>query len=81
MEMAYFIYSPKDSECVEQIWASELHYKNTPYLGAAFLKLENPRQKGLIWFSTLTLYASTPQNGQTYSNNSLAKADKLFECV
>ena len=23
----------------------------------------------------------TPQNGQTHSNNMLAKADKLFECV
>ena len=25
--------------------------------------------------------APTPQNGQTHSNNSLAKADKLYECV
>ena len=29
----------------------------------------------------LTLQTSTPQNGQTHSNNSSAKADKLFECV
>ena len=29
----------------------------------------------------LTLYASTPENGQTHSNNSLAKADKLFDCL
>ena len=29
----------------------------------------------------LTYQASTPQNGQTQSNNSSAKADKLFECV
>ena len=29
----------------------------------------------------LTLQTSTPQNGQTHSSNSSAKADKLFECV
>ena len=29
----------------------------------------------------LTLYASTQQNGQIYSNNSLADANKSFECV
>ena len=29
----------------------------------------------------LTLYAPTPQSGQTNSNNSSAKADELFECV
>ena len=29
----------------------------------------------------LTLYAPTPQNGQTHSNNSSAKAEELFECV
>ena len=29
----------------------------------------------------LTLSAPTPQNDQTHSNNSLAKADELFECV
>ena len=30
---------------------------------------------------TLTLYGATPHNGQTHSNKSSAKADKLFECV
>ena len=29
----------------------------------------------------LILYTSTPQNVQTYSKNSRAKADELFECV
>ena len=29
----------------------------------------------------LTLWAPTPQNGQTYSNNSSALADELFGCV
>ena len=29
----------------------------------------------------LSLWAPTPQNGQTYSNNSSAVADELFECV
>ena len=29
----------------------------------------------------LTLYAPTQQNGQIYSNNSLADANKSFECV
>ena len=29
----------------------------------------------------LTLYAPTPQNDQTHSNNSSAKADGLFEFV
>ena len=29
----------------------------------------------------LTLLTSTPQNRQTHSNNSLATAGKLFECV
>ena len=31
--------------------------------------------------STLTFYVPTPKNGQTHSNNSLAVADELFECV
>ena len=29
----------------------------------------------------LTLWALTPQNGQTHSSNSSAKADGLFVCV
>ena len=29
----------------------------------------------------LTLYMPTPKNGQTHSNNLLAVADELFECV
>ena len=29
----------------------------------------------------LTLYALTPQNGQTHSNNSSAFPDELFECI
>ena len=29
----------------------------------------------------LTLYKPIPENGQTHSNNSLAKADELFEYV
>ena len=29
----------------------------------------------------LNLYALTPQNSQTHSNNSLALADELLECV
>ena len=29
----------------------------------------------------LTLYVSTPQNGQTHSDNFLATADELFERV
>ena len=31
--------------------------------------------------SFLTLSVPTTQNGQTHSNNSLATADELFECV
>ena len=30
---------------------------------------------------TLTLYVSTPQNGQTHSSNLSAIADVLFQCV
>ena len=30
---------------------------------------------------TLTLNAPTPQNSQTHSNNSLATAEELFQCV
>ena len=29
----------------------------------------------------INLLSATPQNGQTYSNNSSATADELFECV
>ena len=29
----------------------------------------------------LTLQGPVPQNGQTHSNNLLATADELFECV
>ena len=29
----------------------------------------------------INLWALTPQNGQTHSNNSLAFSDELFECV
>ena len=29
----------------------------------------------------ITLQVSTPENDQTYLNNSLATADELFECV
>ena len=32
-------------------------------------------------FDSLTLLASTSQNGETHSNNSSAIADELFECV
>ena len=37
-----------------------------------------PYLKGIC---VLTLYAPTPQNGQTHSDNSSAKADGLFEYV
>ena len=30
---------------------------------------------------TVTLYASTPENGQTHSSNLSALADVLFQCV
>ena len=30
---------------------------------------------------TVSTLAPTPQNGQTHSNNSLATADELFECI
>ena len=30
---------------------------------------------------SITLFALTPQNGQTHSNNSLPTADELLECV
>ena len=32
-------------------------------------------------FDCLNLWEQTPQNGQTHSNNSSARADELFECV
>ena len=32
-----------------------------------------------LWSKSLTLYAPTPQNSQTHSNNSLAFADELCE--
>ena len=35
----------------------------------------------LIKVTHLTLQAPTPQNGQKHSNNLLATADELFECV
>ena len=35
------------------------------------------RSKG----NSLTLYKPTPQNGQTHSKTSSARADELFECV
>ena len=35
----------------------------------------------ILMNSTRSFQAPTPQNGQTHSNNSLAKADKLYECV
>ena len=38
------------------------------------------RSIGLIK-KILTLEGPTPQNGQTHSNDLLAVADKLFECV
>ena len=34
-----------------------------------------------LLLTLLTLQASSPQNGQTNSNNSSATADQLFECV
>ena len=34
-----------------------------------------------IRYKSLTLWVRTLQNGQTHSNNSLATADGLFECV
>ena len=37
--------------------------------------------KKLINVTSLTLKAPTPQNGKTGSNNSLATAEELFECV
>ena len=46
-----------------------------------------PRERILAWnkwnvgVMHLTLYAPTPQNDQTHSNNSSAKADGLFEFV
>ena len=30
---------------------------------------------------TLKPYVQTPQNGETYSNNSSAKANESFECI
>lgn len=36
---------------------------------------------GLELTMRLTLYAPTPQNGQTYPNNPSAFADELFECA
>ena len=32
-------------------------------------------------FDCLNLREQTPQNGQTHSNNSSARANELFECV
>ena len=35
----------------------------------------------LTHYISITLYAPTPLNGQTHSNNSSAITDELFECV
>ena len=35
----------------------------------------------IIWNEPLTRQATTPQNGQTHSNKSLAVAEESFECV
>ena len=49
----------------QQIWNKEPHIKIAKF-----------------YFSlNATILAPIPQNGQTYSNNSSAKADELFECV
>ena len=41
----------------------------------------NWTSREIIIYPNLTLSAPASQNGQTHSNNSLAKADALFECV
>ena len=38
-------------------------------------------QQGYLRYQTTLNLLSAPQNGQTYSNNSLATAGELFECV
>ena len=40
------------------------------------MKYVNP-----CFYSFLTVYKPSQQNGQTHSNNSLAFADELFDCV
>ena len=65
----------------------EFHEILCSYLPTQGHFFENLHFMGFLIFlnevrnSLLTLYAPTPKNGQTDSNNLSAVADELYECV
>ena len=64
------------TETVLSFWDTHLKstcdFQNITVNGRSEFKTKNP---------VLTLSATTPQNGQTHSNNSSATANEMFHCV
>ena len=64
------------TETVLSFWDTHLKstgdFQNITVNGRSEFKTKNP---------VLTLSATTPQNGQTHSNNSSATAKEMFNCV
>ena len=75
-EFVCFLMSFEEYEILtlRRVMLSQYGTKQSPALEFFFISYLNS-------FLFLILEALTPQNGQTPSNNSSAKADKLFHCV
>ena len=59
-------------------WKSNLTYWKLAKSKIIIISVTKCKQKKFDW---LTLWAPTPQKGQTHWNYSLAVADELFKCV